>query len=489
MGNLKKLAGHTLIYGLSTLLARFINYLLNPIYTTYFDDPKEYAIYSEYYIYIPILLIILTFGFETGYFRFSNKYKEDKEKVYSTSFTFLLVTSSLFLLVSQLFPGAIIKGLDLSANRWYVILTGWIVFLDVLCAIPFVRLRNEDKAKTFVLIKTLNILINVALNLILLFVVPAIFPSIGKVDIVIIFIANVIASLATLAMVIYYAGLPKLRISKELVREIAFYSLPLVVSGLAGQVNDLLDRYSIKYFLPHDQNPMYQLGIYTSNLKLAVVLTLFTQMFRYAAEPFFFNNVKKEDSGKTYADVFKYFSIFGMAIFLLVTLYIDIFQHLEGVNYRVGLPIVPVLLLSYYFVGLLYNLQIIFKLHDKTRRTVDVTLMGLALLVVFNLFMVPKFGYEAAAWGRLLSFLFMCCVSYWLGKKIVDIPYDFKSIGLYFVVGLAIYFLSVAIRQDSLYLRLVINTLLFGLYVILFLYREKVNPISMAKSFLKWKSK
>lgn len=489
MGNLKKLAGHTLIYGLSSLLARFINYLMNPIYTNYFKDPSEYAIYSEFYIYIPILLTVLTFGLETGYFRFSSKYKDVKDKVYSTTFTFLLVTSTLFVLYTTFGYDGIISGLDLSPNKWYVILTGWIVFFDVLCAIPFVRLRNENRSATFVTLKTVNILINVLFNLLLLFVVPKLFPSLPPMGILVIFIANLVASVTTLFLVLRLAGLPSIRISKPLMKELAIYSVPLVISGLAGQVNDLLDRYSIKYLLPESAKPMFQLGIYTSNLKLAIVLTLFTQMFRYAAEPFFFNNVRKEDSAKTYADVFKYFSVFGMIIFLLVTLYIDIFQYLEGANYREGLFIVPVLLLSYYFVGLLYNLQIIFKLHDKTRRTVDVTLAGLILLVVFNIFMVPHFGYQAAAWGRLLSFVFMCVVSYWFGKKIVSIPYDFKNIGFYFVFGLGLFFLSKAIRPENLYLRMAVNTLLFGSYVLVFLYKEKINPVTIAKSLLKWKSK
>lgn len=489
MGNLKKLAGHTLIYGLSSLLARFINYLMNPIYTNYFKNPSEYAIYSEFYIYIPILLTILTFGLETGYFRFSSKYSDDKEKVYSTTFTFLLVTSSIFVLYATLGYEGIINGLDLSPNRWYVILTGWIVFFDVLCSIPFVRLRNENKASTFVVLKTVNILINVLFNLILLFVVPKVFPSLPRMGILVIFIANLIASVATLFLVIRYAGFPSLRISKPLMKELAIYSIPLVISGLAGQINDLLDRYSIKYLLPESSKPMFQLGIYTSNLKLAIVLTLFTQMFRYAAEPFFFNNVKKEDSGKTYADVFKYFSVFGMIIFLLVTLYIDIFQYLEGPNYREGLFIVPVLLLSYYFVGLLYNLQIIFKLHDKTRRTVDVTVAGLVLLIIFNIFMVPRFGYQAAAWGRLVSFIFMCVVSYWFGRKIISIPYDFKNISFYFLLGLGIYFLSVVIRQDSIFLRLTINSFLFGGYIFIFMYHERINPLAIVKSVLKWKSR
>lgn len=489
MGNLKKLAGHTLIYGLSSLLARFINYLMNPIYTNYFKDPSEYAIYSEFYIYIPILLIILTFGFETGFFRFANKYKDDKESVYSTTFTFLLITSSLFALYTTFSYNSIIHGLDLSNNKWYVILTGWIVFFDVLCAIPFVRLRNENKATTFVALKSINILINVVFNLLLLFVVPKVFPSLPYIGILVIFIANLIASIFTFVLVLKYAGIPKIKINKPLMREIAIYSIPLVISGLAGQINDLLDRYSIKYLLPTSDNPMFQLGIYTSNLKLAIVLTLFTQMFRYAAEPFFFNNVKKEDSAKTYADVFKYFSIFGMIIFLLITLYIDIFQHLEGPNYRVGLRIVPVLLLSYYFVGLLYNLQIIFKLHDKTRRTVDVTIAGLVLLVLFNIIMVPKFGYDAAAWGRLLSFIFMCVISYWFGRKLINIPYDFKNIALYFFLGLGIYFLSIFIRPENLYLRLLLNSILFVSYLLVFLYREKINPVSIIKTALRWKSK
>lgn len=489
MGNLKKLAGHTLIYGLSSLLARFINYLMNPIYTNYFKDPSEYAIYSEFYIYIPILLTILTFGLETGYFRFSNKYKEERETIYSTTFTFLLITSSIFAFYTTFGYEGIIKGLDLSHNKWYVILTGWIIFFDVLCAIPFVRLRNENKASTFVFLKTVNILINVLFNLLLLFVIPKLFPSLPRMGILVIFIANLIASISTLFLVVRFAGMPNIRISKPLMRELAIYSIPLVISGLAGQVNDLLDRYSIKYLVPESAKPMFQLGIYTSNLKLAIVLTLFTQMFRYAAEPFFFNNVKKEDSEKTYADVFKYFSVFGMIIFLLVTLYLDIFQYLEGANYREGLFIVPILLLSYYFVGLLYNLQIIFKLHDKTRRTVDVTIVGLILLVIFNIFMVPRFGYQAAAWGRLISFIFMCVVSYWFGKKIINIPYDFKNISLYFILGLGIYFLSEAIRSENLYLRLTVNTVLFGSYVLVFLYREKINPVTIAKSLLKWKSK
>lgn len=488
MGNLKKLAGHTLIYGLSTLLARFINYLMNPIYTDVFE-PNVYGIYGEFYIYIPILLVILTFGLETGFFKFSNDQSVDKESVYSTSFTTLVATSSVFILYVMFNYKSIIFGLDLSPNRWYVILSGWIVFFDVIAAIPFARLRSENKATLFVIIKTLNIILNVALNLLLIYVIPKLFPSLPKMGILVIFIANVITSFLTLFVVMHYAGIPSIRINKPLFKRMMIYSLPLVISGLVGQINDLLDRFSIKYLLPAGDNPMYQMGIYISNLKLAIVLTLFTQMFRYAAEPFFFSNVNKEDSSKTYADVFKYFSIFGMCIFLLVTLYIDVFQHLEALKYREGLVIVPVLLLSYYFVGLLYNLQIIFKLHNKTRKTIDVTAFGLLILVIFNLIFVPCFGYQAAAWGRLLSFVTMCVVSYFIARKFVKIPYDFKNIALYFVLGLGIYFLSIAFRPENIYLRLAVNTVLFSTYVIVFIFREKINPVIMAKLLLKWKLK
>jgi O-antigen/teichoic acid export membrane protein len=488
VGNLKKLAGHTLIYGLSTLLARFINYLMNPIYTTVFE-PSVYGIYGEFYIYIPILLTILTFGLETGFFRFSSNKIENKESVYSTAFTTLLLTSSVFILYVMFSYQNIISGLDLSPNRWYVILSGWIVFFDVIAAIPFARLRSENKATLFVVIKTLNILINVGLNLLLIYVIPSLFPLLPKMGILVIFIANVITSFLTLFVVMHFAGIPSVRLNKPLFKEMMIYSLPLVISGLVGQINDLLDRFSIKYLLPSGENPMYQMGIYISNLKLAVVLTLFTQMFRYAAEPFFFSNVNKEDSSKTYADVFKYFSIFGMIIFLLVTLYIDIFQYLEGFKFRVGLPIVPILLLSYYFVGLFYNLQLIFKLHNKTRKTIDVTAFGLIVLVIFNVIFVPRFGYQAAAWGRLLSFVSMCVISYFIARKFVKIPYDFKNISFYFVLGLGIYFLSEAFRQENMLLRLAINTVLFGSYVLVFLYREKINPVALTKSLLKWKSK
>lgn len=488
MGNLKKLAGHTLIYGLSTLLARFINYLMNPIYTTVFE-PSVYGIYGEFYIYIPILLTILTFGLETGFFKFSNDKGQNKESVYSTAFTTLLVTSSVFVVYVMFSYQSIISGLDLSPNRWYVILTGWIVFFDVIAAVPFARLRSENKATLFVMIKTLNILVNVGLNLLLIFVVPKLFPSLPNMGILVIFIANVITSFLTLFVVMHYAGIPAIRVDKPLFKQMMVYSLPLVISGLVGQINDLLDRFSIKYLLPSGQNPMYQMGIYISNLKLAVVLTLFTQMFRYAAEPFFFSNVNKEDSSKTYADVFKYFSIFGMMIFLLVTLYIDAFQYLEGEKFRVGLPIVPVLLLSYYFVGLLYNLQIVFKLHNKTKKTIDVTAFGLIILVAFNFVFVPRFGYEAAAWGRLLSFIAMCVASYFIARKFVRIPYDFKNILFYFVLGLGIYFLGAFVRLENIYLRLAVNTALFASYVAVFLYRENINPIIIVKSLLKWKSK
>lgn len=487
MGNLKKLAGHTIIYGLSSILARFINYLLNPLYTNVFKDPNVYGIYTEYYTYIPFLLVLLTFGMETGYFKFSNKYNEAKDKTYSTSFTFLLLTSSIFLAYTLFDYNRILSALDLTPNKWYLILTAWIVFLDVIMAIPFARLRSENKATLFALFKTINIIINVVFNLLLILVLPSVFSWFPDFGIASIFIANLIASLVTLFIVLRYAGVPKISISRPLLKEMLYFSIPLVIAGLAGNANDLLDRLSIKYLIPADQNPMYQLGIYGSNIKLAVVITLFTQMFRFAAEPFFFSNASRDSSYKTYADVFKYFSVFSMIIFLMVTLYIDIFQYLEGKDYRVGLSIVPTLLLSYYFSGLLFNLQMIFKLENATKKTVVVTFLGFGCLLLFNVMFVPRFGYSAAAWGRLLSFLIMCVLSYLIGRKLANVPYNFKSILFYFFFGLLIYAVSLIVKFDNTILRLAINTLLFCSYIVVFLYKEKINPITVVKSLLRWK--
>ena len=434
MNIIKKLASQTAIYGLSSIFGRFLNYLLVPLYTYHFTA-AEYGVVSEFYAYAGFFSVLLVFGFETGYFRFRDKQQSGRDVAYSTALLFVVLINVIFLALILLINSGLSSVLHYADHPEYVLWFSTILILDAIAAIPFARLRAENKAFRFAGIKIIEILITVFLSLFFIIYCPKVyethpeswvvrfyFPAIG---IGYIFIANLIASIFKFLFLI-----PQLfgliwGFDRALFVRMLRYSLPMVAIGFAGIINEMLDRALLKHLLPYDvETNMKMLGIYSACYKLSILMSLFIQAFRYAAEPFFFAYADKSDAGKVYAVILKYFVMFCVFIFLLVTLFIDFFKYFVGEEFRAGLEVVPILLLANLCLGIYVNLSIWYKLTDRTMMGAWVSIAGAVLTIGLNIWWIPLFGFIGSAWATLVCYGAMAAISYLLGQKFypVDEP-------------------------------------------------------------------
>jgi O-antigen/teichoic acid export membrane protein len=486
---LKKLAGQTLVYGMGTIVPRLLNYfLLTPFYTRIFVT-GEYGVITELYAYMAFLLVLLTYGMETAFFRFAEK-EPDPKKVFSSSLFSLLVSSSLFVILVVLFANPIATAIKYGNHPEYIRMFSIIVALDAFTAIPFAYLRHKNKALRFSIIKIINVVMNVALNFFFLWIAPKMFahnpdswvrlvydPSIG---VGYAFIANLASSGVTLLLLLPDIFSVKPILDKDILRRMLVYAFPLLIVGLAGMVNEVADKIIFKYLLivpAGVANPgayaMGQLGIYGAAYKLSVLMTLFIQMFRYAAEPFFFAQVKEENAKQVYADVMKYFILFGLFIFLGVTLFADLVKYFIGPNYWEGLFILPIVLLANLLLGVTFNLSIWYKLNDMTRFGAYIGLSGAAVTILMNVLLVPRYSYLGAAIGHLSAYVVMVILSYIWGQKYYRIDYQMKRIGFYTILTIALFVFGYYLPFDSRMLKLGINFLLFMVFIIVIYYKER----------------
>jgi len=481
---LRKLAGQTAIYGLSSIVPRFLNYFLVPLHTYIFTDPSTYGIVGDLYSWVVILLIVLTYGMETAFFRFSQNEK-DANKVYSTSLISLITSSSLFIILAILFSQSIANLLDYPNNPEYIRWCAIILGVDAICAIPFVKLRQQNKALKFASFKLFNVIINVTFTIIFLVVFPWIdahithLPSFiysSKIGIGYIFIANIIASITTMVM-LYKDFKFSLSFDIELWKRMLKYALPLLLAGLAGGINDAIDRQFIKYMIPDANNPMHQLGVYFAIVKIAVILTVFVQTFRFAAEPFFFNYEKEKDSKQVFADIMKYFAVFCFIIFIATVGNISWIKYFIHNTYWSGLNIVPIILLANVFVGIYLNLSIWYKLSGKTMYGAYIIIFGSAITVLINYLFVSKYGYLASAYARLICYVAMTIVCYWLGQKYYRIPYNLKSIFWYFLLSLIVLIPVFFLKNSQIIVQFIVNNLILLLFILYILKREKLLPV------------
>lgn len=485
MNPLKKLAGQTLIYGLSSVVPRFLSYFLVPLHVYVFKNPADYGIVGDLYGLVVMLNIILIYGMETAYFWFCKK-ENDTDKVYSTSLISLVTTSLIFIFLTFWFSRPIAGALEYPHHPEYIWWFGLIIGVDAMCAIPFVKLRRENKALRFASLKLLNVGVNVVLTLLFLLVLPAIHNHIiplplwiysPKIGVGYIFIANVIASLTTL-MLLYKDFRIKLTFDFVLWRKMLKYALPLLLAGLAGGVNDAIDRQFLKYMLPDSVHPIMQLGIYFANLKVAVILVVFIQTFRFAAEPFFFNYEKEKDSKTVFADIMKYFVVFCLIILIATIVNINIIKYLFLTkNYWPGLRIVPIMLLANLFIGIYLNLSIWYKLSGKTMYGAYIILIGSMITITINYLFVARYGYYASAFARLACYVVMTIICYTLGKKYYNIPYDLKEIGRYTFLCFLIFIPVYLLRNTHVAIQLLVNNAIIGMFVYYILRREKLWPV------------
>lgn len=487
---LEKLAKQTAIYGISTIVVRFLNYLLTPYYTRIFDQ-GEYGIVTDIYALIPFALVILSMGMESSYFRFTTRAEEQggdimesKRRVFATTWGITSLNAIIFFAIVWLLNGAIshIMGEVYVTHPEYVTIVAAIVMVDVWTMIPFSRLREQGRAMRFVMLKALSVLLNVGLAI--AFGIAGLYSTSFGVGWVL--IANLIASIVTLVALLPTTGGVVPRIDGALLRKIFVYSLPLLISGIAGTANEFIDRQMIKYLTPGDETTaMAQLGIYGAIVKIAVVMTLFTQMYRLAAEPFFLASFKKEEFKEANAASMKYFVMASVIIFLGIVLFRDLFALIVGRSFREGIDILPIVLASNVLAGVWFNLSFWYKREEKTKYAAYITFLGLAITVALSILLVPKMGYRGAAWVRLVAEAAMVVWSYILCRKHFPIPYDLKRIGEYFALGAAIYAISeYALMGMSYGLHMATNVALFMVAICYAVWREKIDINGLLKAVI-----
>ena len=488
MKKIRQLAGQTVVYGMGTMVPRLLNYLLlTPFYTRVFER-NEYGMFSELYSYTAILLVLLTYGMETAFFRFSISEK-NPEKVYGTALISLLTTSLLFVITVLIFLTPISNVIRYGNRPDYVLYLTLIIVFDAVTAISFAKLRYNNKALKFAVIKISNIIVTIGIVMFFLWFCPMFlqkYPEsiIGKIyspqiGIGYAFIANLAGCIIQLLLLLPEMFPVKIKFDGQLLFRMLLYSWPLVIVGLGGAINENADKILLKYLLPNGQNPLIQVGIYAASYKVAVLMLIFVQMFRYAAEPFYFVNAKDQESAELFAEVMKYFVIFGLFIFLGVMLFMDVIKYFIGVDFRSGLQIVPIILISYLFFGIISNLSIWYKLENKTLYGACITAMGATITIAVNVSLIPIMGYMASAWATLACYTGMMFISYFWGQRHFKINYNVKKMAIYFTIAMGIYFGSIKIDFGNG--KFLINLILFAAFVVIVSSRENVCGILRIK--------
>jgi len=473
---IKKLVKQTAIYGLSTIVGRALNYLLVPLYTRVFL-PAEYGVITELYAFVGFFTVLFTYGMETAFFRYAEK-SEKPEQVFGTAFLSILFTTLIFSGVIIFSSTPIATYFNNEAHSEYILWFALVLGLDALTAIPFAQLRRENKAINFAVVKLVNIGINIGLNLFFLVLCPMLVANgnawvstiyNAKIGIGYVFIANLVASGITLLLLFPQILKEKLSFNFLLWKQMVGYALPLLVVGFAGIINEMLDRILLRKLLPYSETENLRLlGIYGANYKLSILISLFTQAYRYAAEPVFFTQAHKENAKQLYANMMLYFVLAQCAFFLGIMLHLDYLKYLIGAAYWEGLSIVSILLLANIALGVYYNLSVWYKLTDKTNLGAYIALFGASITIVFNLLLIPTLGYMGSAWATLICYASMVFISWFYGEKYYPVDYSWKKMGLWLAIAIGLFSLSNAVSflSENIMLSRFVNTALFLVYVV-----------------------
>jgi O-antigen/teichoic acid export membrane protein len=423
---------------------------------------------------------------ETAFFRFSQK-QDNPAQVYSTALTSLISSSLFFGLLFGVFSPQIASVINVPEHPEYVVYFTAIIALDAISAVPFAYLRQQNKALKFAIVKNINIFTNILLNLYFLLLCPYVQKEYGTllplyngtVNIGYIFLANLIASIVTIPLLWKeILAIRNASFNKTLWREMLVYGLPLMVVGFAGMINETLDRIIISYVYTDVQEGLRATGIYGANYKLSVLMLLFIQAFRYAAEPFFFNHAKDNDKRHIYATVMNYFTLVCLVLFLTVTLYIDVFKHFINNRYWEGLHVVPILLLANMFLGMYYNLSIWYKLSDNTNKGAMISTTGAVITILANIILVPLLGYTGSAWATLICYVSMAIICYVMGAKYYPIPYQVKRLIGYVGFALVLYFVSTYLPFAAGYVKYASSAILLLIFVVVAFLMERKNKIA-----------
>jgi O-antigen/teichoic acid export membrane protein len=485
----RKLAGQTIIYGLGTIVPRFLHYaVLTPFYTRIFTQRSDYGIVTELYAWMVLLMVILTYGMETGFFRFVQK-KEDAEKVYSTALISLFITSLLFVSLVNIFIVPVSSLMNYSKNPDYIRMFAGILAIDAFTAIPFAKLRKENRPVFFSAIKLINVFITLGLVIFLLKIAPGIyersngwFRTVYNPDYKVgyIFVANLISSAASLLMLTPVIFNIKFKFDSSLWKRMIIYSFPLLLAGISGTINDALDKVLLRRMIGGDEG-LSVVGQYGAAYKIAVLMALFIQMFRFAAEPFFFERAHHTDAKETYASVMKYFVIIMLVVFLGINLYISGIQYIVGKNYREAMNVVPLISMAYLLYGIYINHSIWYKLNDMTRYAVYITFIGAVITVVVNVLFIPKYGYMASAWATFASYAAMVIGSFVFAEKRYKVHYKMISLMPYFIAAIAMVLFQKYFNYPNLLSELAINTGLIIVFIIYAQYKDKILTVFFKK--------
>ena len=478
---LGSLAKQTAIYGLSSIVGRFLNYLLVPIHTHRMAaESGGYGIVTNLYAYTALLLVILTFGMETTFFRFSNKEDVNPDKAFSTAGLSVGFVAMVFLILVSVFLKPIAGALDYALHPEFVEIMAIIVAFDAFQSILFARLRYENRPIKFMTLKLSFIVMSLLLNLFIFYLAPYLKEHLPAMmvwyetnyQVGYIFIANLICT--TLVFLGFIPEIKKLRtgIDRNLLKQMLKYTWPLLLLGLAGILNQVADKIVFKKIVPGLEGEE-QLGIYGACVKIAMIMAMITQAFRYAYEPFVFGGKRDTADKETQAKVMKYFIIFTLLAFLAVVMYMPLLKYLVGKDYHEGLRVVPIVMMAEIFMGIYFNLSFWYKLTDQTWWGAVFSGIGCAVLLAINFIFVPKYSYMACAWGGFAGYAVCMVLSYFVGQKKAPIPYNLKSAFFYFALAITLYFTQKSIHLESTVLTLVINTGLLLVFVAFICYIEK----------------
>lgn len=497
MAGIKSLVKDTAVYGLSSIIGRFLNWGLVPLYTYLFSE-ADYGIVSYLYAIVAVMIVILNYGMETGFFRYANKEK-DPERVYSTAMVSLASTSIIFIAILTALINPISAALTLPHHADYVWMMGFTVAIDAFTNLPFAYLRFRSKAWTFAGIKLVNIGVNIGLNLFFLLACPQIYKHspqliswfyepVGGAAFGVgwIFLANVISTLVVLLCLMPYMRVKRVVCDYTLLKKMLSYSWPLLVLGVAGNLSQGMGQIIIPYLFPDNpEGARTMVGLYGANIKIAVVMMMFTQAFRYAYEPFIFSQAARQGEDKTqaYCDAMKYFVIFGLAIFLGVMYYLPIIKHFISPDYWAGLRVVPIMMIADLCFGVYFNLSLWYKLTDRTRWGMYLSLLGFVLMLGGNLILVPMIGmpdgYIGSAWAALISYAGIMITSYLLGKKYYPIPYEVKRIALYTLLAVILWGAgAVCFFPYAMWGTYTLRFLLLTVYMLFVAYFENIPLLS-----------
>lgn len=473
---MKRLAGETAIYGLSSIIGKFLNWMLVPLYTRVLATESDFGIVTNLYAWTALLMVILTYGMETGFFRFMNKKEITVPmRVYATTLFSLAFSSVMFMVLvfSALKP--ISSLIDYGSHPEYIGMMAGIVAVDAFCCIPFAFLRYQGKAVRFASIKLLNIFLNIILVVFFLVVSPWLYEHVPGLiswfyvpgyQVGYIFIANVITTAVTFLLLIpdMIPGLRE-KASFVLLKQMLKYSFPILILGLAGIFNQTADKIVFPFLFDDKEYATTQLGIYGACFKVAVVMVMFIQAFRYAYEPFIFAKNKSEDNTRAYSEAMKYFIIFSLLIFLGVMFYLDIIKYFVAAEYYPGLRVVPIVMMGEFFFGIYFNLSFWYKLIDQTQWGAYFSTIGCVVTILIIVLLAPVYGYMACAWASFASNLLMMILSYIIGQKKFPIQYDIKSALFYGVLAVLFYFAGILPDIESEVLRLSYRTVLLIIFV------------------------